>query len=376
MKFKIIMKYTEYNINNYSSMIEDLKKSIDLVNDGNNTYILSICVEDVYKSYSFNNIDLKCNGIKLTLEIILSEYSLYYGEVNDFKMSLRYKEGHTIKTGISVIYDKVNEKYVYQMTKEECKNILTKYHYINKNISVKYTVKNTFYNHIINNYIYEGKELVLTFVDYLNPEKGCVIRVCNNITVEFKIEEDKNLTILDFYKKYDKLHSLSQEVKDLKIKVETMGIIDIETLVINNKLYPYSIGIYYNNKFKCFYLSDYNSPTGDRQGLEKSINNMIKDCFEYISKKKIKLLYAHNGGKFDFKLLLEYGKVSNDNKDIDKDCFIQNCFIKGTTIYYITIYYKEFKFTFKDSYLLLPRSLKDLCKAFNTDVIKGDFPHK
>jgi len=368
--FKIIMKYTEYNINNYSSMIEDLKKSIDLVNDGNNTYILSICVEDVYKSYSFNNIDLKCNGIKLTLEIILSEYSLYYGEVNDFKMSLRYKEGHIIKSGVTVIYDKVNEKSVYQMTNDECKNILTKYHYINKNISVKYTVKNTFHNHIINNYIYEGKELVLTFVDYLNTEKGIVIRVCNNIIVEFKIEEDKSLTILEYYKTYDKLHSLSQEVKDEKIKVEKFGIIDIETLVINNKLYPYSIGIYYNNKFKCFYLSVYNSP----QGLEKSINNMIKDCFEYISKKKIKLLYAHNGGKFDFKLLLEYGKVSNDNKD--KHCFIQKSFIKGTTIYYITIYYNEFNFTLKDSYLLLPRSLKDLCKAFNTEVIKGDFPHR
>jgi len=36
--------------------------------------------------------------------------------------------------------------------------------------------------------------------------------------------------------------------------------------------------------------------------------------------------------------------------------------------------YKGKTITFKDSYLLLPHSLRNLCKVFNLDVPKGHFP--
>lgn len=117
---------------------------------------------------------------------------------------------------------------------------------------------------------------------------------------------------------------------------------------------PYAIGVYYEDKYKCFYLTDY-----------ENTYYMFKDFLLHVSKSNIKRLYAHNGGKFDFRLVLEYAE-----KPVTKE------FVRGNIIYSFTLNINGHRVTFNDSLLLLNSSLKTLCKNFNTETIKGIFPHR
>jgi len=101
-------------------------------------------------------------------------------------------------------------------------------------------------------------------------------------------------------------------------------------------------------------------------------SNFLNGLLSFFSKKgNILTVYAHNLSGFDgiflMKHLLSYGKVKPLIFNGRLMCIELKLEIKG---------YNGRKIIFKDSYLLLPYSLRKLCEAFNITLTKGWFPYK
>jgi hypothetical protein len=143
-------------------------------------------------------------------------------------------------------------------------------------------------------------------------------------------------------------------------KIDNFLTMDIETITKNNKLKPYLITSYDGINFITSYGQD-----------ENALFRVFFD--QLLSKTKIGVtkIYAHNLSGFDgifmMKHLLNYGKVEPllfNGKLITIKVKINILGHIGKTI------------IFKDSMLLLPLSLRKLCKAFSIEVPKGHFPFK
>jgi len=148
--------------------------------------------------------------------------------------------------------------------------------------------------------------------------------------------------------------------KTLNSKFVTM---DIETISKNSKLTPYLICAY-NGKD---YITSYANESLDQKRLFTSFFNQL---LNYFNKDNVLIVYAHNLSGFDgiflLKHLFEYGKVEpllHNGKLISIKLKINIEGYIGKTI------------VFKDSYLLLPLSLKNLCSAFNISASKSFFPY-
>jgi len=139
---------------------------------------------------------------------------------------------------------------------------------------------------------------------------------------------------------------------------------DIETIKsVNNKLTPYLICAYNGTD----YITSYANETLDQKALFASFINQLLTFFSKGNKTIV--VYAHNFGTFDgiflFKQLIEYGIVEplyHNSKIISLKV---NLNITG---------YKTKTIIFKDSYLMLPGSLRALCSSFNVKTIKTYFP--
>ena len=137
---------------------------------------------------------------------------------------------------------------------------------------------------------------------------------------------------------------------------------DLETRTIDGIMKPYAVSIYDGENINSFYLLDYNNP-------DDMVYNAIKSIM--LHKYKNYKVYLHNLSHFDSIFTIKtLSLLSNKTiKPIVRD---------GRII--------EFKFTFnnlnenisiyfRDSYLLLPSSLKELAFNFNVEN-KGIFPYK
>jgi hypothetical protein len=123
--------------------------------------------------------------------------------------------------------------------------------------------------------------------------------------------DDKSVKIINHYKRVSDLYQIKPEFPKTYTYVD-YGVIDIETFVsakegstIKEHI-PYAVGIY-NPKLKevkMFYLTSYNTIN-----KELGIKDMFADVFTYIKDNNILRLYAHNGGNFDFKLILGFGGI-------------------------------------------------------------------
>ena len=129
---------------------------------------------------------------------------------------------------------------------------------------------------------------------------------------------------------------------------------DIETIKLDNgKLSPYLICAY----DRINYITSYNS---DQETLFTSFFEQL------LSKIKpgTTIIYAHNLSAFDgiflMRYLLRYGVV---------DPLLHN-----SKLLTIKVSLGNKTILFKDSYLLLPLSLRKLCKAFNVEQVKSFFP--
>ncbi len=91
-------------------------------------------------------------------------------------------------------------------------------------------------------------------------------------------------------------------------------------------------------------------------------------CLTLKKKNNIKLLWAHNGGKFDFRLILKHV----NSKTLIKH---KKSYVKGSVINSMTLTYKKKDINFRDSLLLLNNNLRNLSKDFEVEIVKGYFPH-
>lgn len=104
-----------------------------------------------------------------------------------------------------------------------------------------------------------------------------------------------------------------------------------------------------------------------RKLFNEFIHNLLS-VFEY-EKSKTLTVYAHNFSKFDGVLilnqLLNFGKAKpllHNGKLISITLKLN---IKG---------HKNKTIIFKDSFLMLPLSLRELCNSFKIEISKGYFP--
>lgn len=141
---------------------------------------------------------------------------------------------------------------------------------------------------------------------------------------------------------------------------------DIETIKINNKLTPYCISIFNGNKS----LSTFINKNMDQVKLFKDFIYNLLTLFEFETGSKSLIVYAHNLSEFDgvflMKHLLSFGKVKpllHNGKLISIKLLVN---IKG---------HKNKTIIFKDSFLMLPLSLRNLCNSFKVEASKGHFPY-
>jgi hypothetical protein len=186
--------------------------------------------------------------------------------------------------------------------------------------------------------------------------------------IKFKdeiISENKFVRILDnkkYYFENNKQILFSKEMSGKKGKYISKTsksknlsnkfiILDIETFIKDNILVPFCISIFDGKMKTHFYLTDYNN-----------LDEMILDSLNSILIRKYNgyNVYMHNMAKFDiiflFKYLLKLGTV-NPKIHNDRLIFIEFNYGKNN----------EYQIKFKDSLLLLLRSLDTLSKAFNVE---------
>lgn len=138
---------------------------------------------------------------------------------------------------------------------------------------------------------------------------------------------------------------------------------DIECyLDANNNFIPYSCGFYDGNKSYLYYLTDY-------ANKYDMFYACIIDMITFFNKHTI---YVHNLSGFDSFFLI--------NSLIKHKNFILDPFYKDNKLYSLTITSfinpkKTNKIIFKDSYLLLKNSLRQLGNDFKVDRLKGYFPY-
>jgi hypothetical protein len=150
---------------------------------------------------------------------------------------------------------------------------------------------------------------------------------------------------------------------NLKTSFTTM---DIETINQEGKLIPYLICAYNGKDYVTSYALD-----------QKTLfTSFLEQLLSFFNKNSNNLMvYAHNLSGFDgiflMKHLLSYGTVEPllfNGRLMSISIKLNNKLSNGE-------YYGK-TIIFKDSYLLLPLSLRLLCKAFSVIVPKGYFPFK
>jgi len=159
-------------------------------------------------------------------------------------------------------------------------------------------------------------------------------------------------------KKVKRITSFLKPIKPSILRTTKFITMDLETRILGGIMSPYCVSIFDGNKMKSFYLTEYSSPL---EMLENSIKYLMKRKYDHYK------VYLHNFSHFDGIFLIKIlSNLSNDIKPIIRDGRIIDLrFIFDTNKY--SIY-------FRDSYLLLPSSLKKLSKNFNVED-KGVFPY-
>ena len=178
----------------------------------------------------------------------------------------------------------------------------------------------------------------------------------NEITYKFingEIVYQSKKKIFEYFKTIKK----ESRIKD---KIITM---DLETRVINNIITPYCCSIYDGVNLSSFFLTNF-----------KNKEEMLKTAFKSLFKRKYKgvNVYFHNFGKFDmiflFNLLSEF------------ECGMDILFNGNTTSFInFKLYFSNSKYYYlniRDSFLLLPSSLKTLAKNMQLKEGKSIFPHR
>ncbi len=170
--------------------------------------------------------------------------------------------------------------------------------------------------------------------------------------------ENMELVLIKVIKKSKPIEKIKISNKPLS-KIITM---DLETILIDNVHVPYLLSWFDGSIKKSYFINNLDPVTIDFEIL-RMINRAVTDiCIRKYNNYKI---YFHNFSKFDGYFLVKYlAKIGNCDPIIHKGRIIS-----------LNFNYNDINITFKDSYLLLPSSLRKLGKSFNVETLKGIFPY-
>ena len=146
------------------------------------------------------------------------------------------------------------------------------------------------------------------------------------------------------------------------------------------KIPPFSVFDIETNDWKQFVVGGYYD--GESYEVYRSISEFL---YFVTDDKRDKVIYAHNGGAFDFNFVLQE-VICGECKE---DFRIVSVLPRGSaflTITVVRVYHHKVngewqeeigaKITFRDSLALLPFSLKSLTENFKTQAAKGEWDHK
>ena len=202
---------------------------------------------------------------------------------------------------------------------------------------------------------------IFRLVDILQKDDINFKRMINENQIFFIVDGEvklktKTIDKIDYIKK-----SKIDEVNDNKFIT-----LDIETRMINNIIKPYCISFFDGKECKSFYLLDYHNE-----------EEMLKSCLKsiFIRKYMNYKIYVHNLSNFDGIFLL---KVLSSFTNVRINPILRDGNMINIKIsYFINDKSKKpYIYDFRDSYLILPTSLRKLAKAFNVETKKGIFPYK
>jgi hypothetical protein len=230
---------------------------------------------------------------------------------------------------------------------------------------------------IVDNYIQLSGELIHRF-KVRNEKKIFTIDISNDgLTNHVTIEGAIDLSWIDtkisgdvFKREIGKSIIVFMDGEIVLRKINRVAVdkslvitMDIETIKLQGKLNPYLICAYDGLN----YITSYANESLNQKAL---FNNFINQLLTFFNKDSNKIIvYAHNFSGFDgiflLRHLLSFGKVKPVLFKGKLMSIKVKLNIKG---------YKGKTIIFKDSYLLLPFSLRKLCLAFNVTIPKGYFP--
>ena len=139
---------------------------------------------------------------------------------------------------------------------------------------------------------------------------------------------------------------------------------DLKTRIINEVMISYCVSIYDGKEFESFYLSDFKD---EREMLRASIISLMKRKYHNYK------VYLHNFSHFDGIFILKILSVLTDS--IIKPIYRDGNIIDLKFPYCSSTGSEQYNLYFRDSYLLLPSSLKKLALNFNLKEQKGIFPY-
>lgn len=157
-------------------------------------------------------------------------------------------------------------------------------------------------------------------------------------------------------KKIKRVTSFLTKVKKSIFKSDKFMTMDLETRTLYGIMLPYCISIYDGNIVSSFYITDYNNSD---EMLEIAIKSVMRRKYNQYK------IYLHNFSQFDSIFLLKILSNLSDNiKPIIRDGSIIDLKLK----------FNNYILYFRDSYLLLPSSLRKLATNFNVEN-KSIFPY-
>jgi hypothetical protein len=197
------------------------------------------------------------------------------------------------------------------------------------------------------------EKILLSFKDTMND-----ISDLSTFTREFKnqsyIFQEGNLKLKKVYKK---VTFISKSLRNMYYSSSYITM-DLETRIINDKMTSYCVSIYDGEVFKSFFVTDY---TDDKEMLRESLKYLMKRKYHNYK------VYLHNFSNFDVIFLLNVITDLSDNvKPVIRDGRFINLRLR---------FADKYNLYFRDSYLILPVSLKKLAKEFNV-TNKGLFPYR
>ena len=207
--------------------------------------------------------------------------------------------------------------------------------------------------------VYMNNRLMFQFVD--------VLLDVNDLSTFHRVIKEQEYVIIKGNLELKVSHRKGSYLSEIQVsKLNAFNVItmDLETLEEEGRLVPYCISLFDGVKSVSYYASNYSDST-----------DMLVNALSYIMRRKYHgyKVYLHNFSRFDGVFLLKvFALVSDEVLPIIREDKIIEIRLKygggknGKSNYYLV---------FRDSYLLLSHSLKDLGVVFNVEH-KGIFPHR